>query len=77
MLFVWREYQQAEQAYESIIFRNIKTPLYEKALYKLGWAKFKQSNYIESIETYVALLDIKEQENKVTHYGINRKVSKK
>jgi len=76
MLFVWREYEQAEQAYASIISRNIKTPLYEKALYKLGWAQFKQSNYIPSIETYLALLDIKEQENKVTQYGIDDQVSK-
>ena len=76
MLFVWREYEQAEQAYASIISRNIKTPLYEKALYKLGWAQFKQSNYIQSIGTYLTLLDIKEQENKVTQYGIDDQVSK-
>ena len=76
MLFVWREYQQAEQAYASIISRNNKTPLYEKALYKLGWAQFKQSDYIQSIETYLSLLDIKERENKVTQYGIDDQVSK-
>jgi TolA-binding protein len=76
ILFVWREYQQAEQAYANIISRNIKTPLYEKALYKLGWTQFKQSNYIQSIGTYLALLDIKEQENKVTQYGLDDQLGK-
>lgn len=76
MLFVWREYQQAEQAYASIVTRNNKSPLYEKALYKLGWAQFKQSNYNQSIKTYLSLMDIKEQENKITQYGIDEAVSK-
>jgi len=76
MLFVWREYQQAEQAYASIVARKNKSPLYEKSLYKLGWTQFKQSNYIQSIETYLSLLDIKEEENKVTQFGIAESVSK-
>ncbi len=76
ILFVWREYQQAEQAYASIVARKNKSPLYEKSLYKLGWTQFKQSNYIQSIETYLSLLDIKEEENKVTQFGIAESVSK-
>lgn len=76
ILFVWREYRQAEQAYASIVIADNKSHLYEKALYKLGWAQFKQSNYTQSIKTYLSLLDIKERENKITQYGISEVVGK-
>ena len=75
ILFVWREYAQAEQAYSSIT-QHPKSPFYEKALYKLGWSQFKQSHYRQALNTYFSLLDIKERENKIDQQGIVDTVSK-
>ena len=69
ILFVWREYSLAEQAYNSIT-KHPKSPFYEKALYKLGWSQFKQSHYRQALQTYFLLLDIKERERKINQNGI-------
>ena len=76
ILFVWQDYQQAEQAYNSIVKDYKQSPFYEKALYKLGWSQFKQSHYTQALETYLALFDIKEKEQKIDQYGIKKTVLK-
>lgn len=70
ILFVLRDYAQAEQAYASVVNKNFKTPLQEKASYKLGWSQFKQSKYTQTLKTYFDLLDSKVSENKIGQYGI-------
>ncbi len=76
ILFVNRDFEGAEKAYGDIVTKYQKSPLYEKALYKLGWSQFKQSHYEQTLQTYLVLLDIKESENKIGPYGIASEVSK-
>ncbi len=70
ILFVNLEFKQAELAYANIVNHFQQSPLYEKALYKLGWAQFKQSHYEQTLQTYLKLLDIKEAEKKIDQYGL-------
>ncbi|VAW64360.1 TPR domain protein, putative component of TonB system [hydrothermal vent metagenome] len=76
ILFVNRDFEEAEKAYGDIVTKYQKSPLYEKALYKLGWSQFKQSHYEQTLQTYLVLLDIKESEKKIGPYGISSEVNK-
>ncbi|VAW70944.1 TPR domain protein, putative component of TonB system, partial [hydrothermal vent metagenome] len=76
ILFVNRDFEEAEKAYGDIVTKYQKSPLYEKALYKLGWSQFKQSHYEQTLHTYLTLLDIKEVEKKIGPYGISSEVNK-
>ncbi len=75
ILFVNRDFAQAEKAYADIVLNYKDSILYEKALYKLGWSQFKQERYKETLKTYLSLLDIKEAEKKIDKGGISAKVS--
>jgi tetratricopeptide (TPR) repeat protein len=55
--FTRRRYLDAEEAYQAITVRGPVSDFYELALYKLGWALYKQELYSEAIDQYVALLD--------------------
>ncbi len=55
--FVRRQYLAAEQAYSAIIDMGTGSSYYELALYKLGWALYKQEFYEEALHQYVAMLD--------------------
>src|SRR5215212_5641431 len=57
--FVRRKYRDAEGAYAGITKRGAHSDYYELALYKLGWALYKQDLYDEALHNYVALLDYK------------------
>ena len=57
--FVRRKYRDAERAYAGITTRGAHSDYYELALYKLGWALYKQDLYDEALHNYVALLDYK------------------
>jgi TolA-binding protein len=70
ILFVNRQFALSEKAYANVVNNYQKSPLYEKALYKLGWSQFKQSRYEQTLQTYLKLLDIKEDEKKIDQYGI-------
>jgi len=76
ILFVMRDYDQAEQAYGFVVNMQPSSPLQEKAIYKLGWAQFKQSKYTLTLKTYFGLLDKKEKEKKIGQYGIDESLSK-
>lgn len=76
ILFVWREFEQAEKAYSDIVVNHKLSAFYEKSLYKLGWSQFKQSHYMQSLSTYLSLLDIKQQESKIDQYGLTELASK-
>jgi len=55
--FVRKKYLDAEDAYGSIINIGTSSSYYELALYKLGWALYKQELYEEALHNYIAMLD--------------------
>ncbi|HFD80697.1 MAG TPA: tetratricopeptide repeat protein, partial [Gammaproteobacteria bacterium] len=56
-LFVHRRYREAEKAYLAVLKDGRKSEFYLQALYKLGWARFKQGAYPGALDAYVQLLD--------------------
>ncbi len=56
-LFVQREYRQAEQAYQAVIEQGRASDFHLQALYKAGWARFKQNRYESALNAYMRLLD--------------------
>ena len=56
-LFVRREYAQAEQAYQAVIEQGKESNFHLQALYKIGWARFKQNRYETALNAYMRLLD--------------------
>ena len=57
--FVRKNYFEAEHAYSAITKQGVSSDYYELALYKLGWALYKQELHDEALTEYVALLDYK------------------
>ena len=55
--FVRKKYLDAETSYQAIVSMGPRTRFYELALYKLGWAFYKQGLYEEALNNYVAVLD--------------------
>ncbi len=55
--FVRKRYLDAEDAYGAIIAMGASSDYYELALYKLGWALYKQELYEEALHRYMAMLD--------------------
>ena len=58
--FVRRKYFDAESAYGAIITMGSTSSYYELALYKLGWALYKQDFYEEALHQYMAMLDYRQ-----------------
>ena len=56
-LFVRREYGQAEQAYQAVLDQGPTSDFHQQALYKIGWARFKQNDYQSALNAYMQLLD--------------------
>jgi len=57
-LFIRRDYAQAERAYQAVVDdRGKASAFHQQALYKLGWAHFKQGHYQAALNAYVQLLD--------------------
>lgn len=57
--FMRKKYRDAEDAYKTIVAMGEHTSYYELALYKLGWAFYKQELYEDGLHRFVALLDHK------------------
>ncbi len=76
IFFVDRDYESAEKSYRTVVEKYKQSGLYEKAIYKLGWAQFKLSRYDDSIKTYIGLLDLKQSENKIEALGIAENIKK-
>ena len=55
--FVRKKYLDAEEAYAPIIGMGGKSSYYELALYKQGWALYKQELYEEALNRYMGMLD--------------------
>ncbi len=57
-LFMRRDYAQAERAYQAVVDDQGKaSAFHQQALYKLGWAHFKQGHYQAALDAYMQLLD--------------------
>ena len=56
-LFIEKQYNNAQAAYESVIEIDEKTKFYEPALYKKGWALFKQNEYELAVNEFTTILD--------------------
>jgi tetratricopeptide (TPR) repeat protein len=55
--FVRKKYREAETAYGAIIDTGASSSYYELALYKFGWALYKQEFYDDSLHNFIAMLD--------------------
>jgi tetratricopeptide (TPR) repeat protein len=55
--FVRKRYLDAEESYDAIIRMGGSSNYYELALYKQGWALYKQELYEEALHRYMAMLD--------------------
>jgi TolA-binding protein len=55
--FVRRKFLDAEYAYAAAVRIGPSSSYYELALYKLGWAFYKQELYEEALHNYIAMLD--------------------
>jgi TolA-binding protein len=58
--FVRKKYIDAESAYGAIIGMGESSSYYELALYKQGWAFYKQFLFEEALHNYMALLDYRQ-----------------
>ncbi len=59
MLFLRKNYFDAESAYQSVMTYGEESRFYEQSLYKLGWAQFKLGEHDASLTPFFDLLDRK------------------
>ncbi|MGI9262778.1 MAG: tetratricopeptide repeat protein [Woeseiaceae bacterium] len=59
MLFLRKEYNDAEAAYADVFEYGETSRFYEQSLYKLGWSQFKLAWHEDSLTPFFALLDSK------------------
>ena len=57
--FTRKRFLDAEEAYQVIVNMGRGSAFYELALYKQGWAYFKQELYEEALRDFIAMLDYK------------------
>ncbi|NNC68792.1 MAG: tetratricopeptide repeat protein [Gammaproteobacteria bacterium] len=57
ILFVEKQYAQAEDAYEAVIKQGTEGRFYIHSLYKHGWSHFKQVDYDYGIPSFNTVLD--------------------
>ena len=52
-VFDRKDYAAAEHAFEEVISSPNRNVFYEKALFKRGWARFKQDYYLEAVDDFM------------------------
>lgn len=57
--FTRKKFLDAEEAYQAVLNFGAGSAFYELALYKQGWAYFKQELYEDALKDFIALLDYK------------------
>ncbi len=57
--FTRKKYLDAEESYQAVIDAGEGSEFYELALYKQGWAYFKQDMYEEALNDFLKMLDYK------------------
>ncbi len=60
--FMRKRYLDAEEAYQVVLDIGQGSAFYELALYKQGWAFFKQELYEEALKDFISMLDYKLEE---------------
>nr|WP_255771588.1 tetratricopeptide repeat protein [Microbulbifer guangxiensis] len=70
--FTRKKYLDAEEAYGKVIEIGAASSFHELALYKRGWALFKQDMYELALDDYVAMLDYKLSEG----YDLDQQTNK-
>ncbi len=71
ILFVMRDFPAAEAAYGAIVGDQPDSLFFDKALYKYGWAQFKQSRYDDALASYTRLLDLNLERGKIGELDFN------
>lgn len=56
--FVRADYLTAEDAYSEVLFTDERRDFYERALFKRGWARYKQGLYTEAIDDFLAAIKV-------------------
>ncbi len=74
--FTRKKYLDSEEAYQSVINSGEASAFYELALYKQGWAFFKQDMYEEALQNFLKMLDYK-IDNGYELDNIENKIEKK
>ncbi|MFZ9052616.1 MAG: tetratricopeptide repeat protein [Woeseiaceae bacterium] len=59
MLFLRKQYNEAEAAYQAVVELGERSRFYEQSLYKLGWSQFKLAWHEDSLDPFFNLLDRK------------------
>jgi TolA-binding protein len=59
MLFLRKQYNEAEMAYSDVVEAGDSSRFYEQSLYKLGWSQFKLAWHEDSLEPFFKLLERK------------------
>ena len=59
MLFLRKNYTDAETAYQVVVDYGDHSRFYEQSLYKLGWSQFKLASHEASLDPFFELLDRK------------------
>jgi TolA-binding protein len=59
MLFLRRQYNESEAAYQKVVRYGDTSRYYEQSLYKLGWSQFKLGWHDDSLDPFFGLLDRK------------------
>jgi len=76
ILFVDQEHEAAELAYGHILAHHPDSIFFEKALYKYGWAQFKQGRFEDSQASFIRLLDINLANNSIREIDFNPDLSR-
>ena len=74
--FTRKKYLSSEEAYQFVINAGEASAFYELALYKQGWAFFKQDMYEEALQDFLKMLDYK-IDNGYELDNIDNKIEKK
>jgi tetratricopeptide (TPR) repeat protein len=74
--FTRKHYLDAEESYQYIVNSGAASEFYELALYKQGWAYFKQDMYEEALQNFMSMLDYK-VDNGYELGNVENKIEKK
>ena len=76
MLFIRKQYADAEAAYRDVVAFGDESRFFEQSLYKLGWSQFKLAMHEESLTPFFDLLDrkigdieLRDGEDRLTELG--------
>lgn len=51
------DYDDAIKAYEKVA-KNLKSPLYDKAIYKIAWSQFQKDRYMLAVDNFIKVLEL-------------------